>query len=123
METFNYPNAEKILGEKKIALRKGDGHIVLADCRASTDIRVWTTQSADGSFCFKVTGDGKSGYLSMEIPKVYYIQTGDYAVKADVVSEGVTKTVNMGKEGEAYVGVGANPPGKEASLIELRVMG
>ncbi|MGO4463813.1 hypothetical protein AB4039_42145, partial [Streptomyces sp. M-16] len=32
IEDFGYPNADKILAERGITLKRGDGHIVLADC-------------------------------------------------------------------------------------------
>lgn len=32
VEDFKYPNADKILAEQNIVLKRGDGHITLADC-------------------------------------------------------------------------------------------
>ncbi|MFF7684757.1 hypothetical protein ACFZB6_01220 [Streptomyces syringium] len=128
VETFKYPNAEKILKEQGIVLRKGDGHILLADCKVSKDIQVGTSlihpgQSEQGTYCFKVTGTGKSGYLSLEIPTVYNIMTGDVAVKANLIAEGKSQTVAVPKNDGVGVGTGAPVPGAPPVLVELRVTG
>lgn len=128
VETFEYPNAAKILKEQGIALRKGDGHILLADCRVSKDIQVMTSmdhpgQTERGLYCFKVTGTGKTGYLSLEIPKVYNIMTGDVAVRASLTAEGQTQTVTVPKNDGKGVGTGGTPPTAPTVLVELRVTG
>ncbi|MFI2073182.1 hypothetical protein [Streptomyces triculaminicus] len=127
VETFDYPNATKIFKERGIALRKGDGHILLADCAATTDIVVLSSKldlpAQDNRFCFRVTGTGKSGYLSLEIPKVYYIATGDYAVRASLTADGKTTDVNVARHDGESVGQGTNPPGSPTVLVELRVTG
>lgn len=120
VETFNYPNAAKILKEKGIALRKGDGHILLADCNVSKDIQVFSTHTDEGRYCFRVTGSGKSGYLSLEIPDSFIVMVGDYAVRASVTSEGVTSTVEVPKNKQRSVGEGEG--GSPAVLVELRVV-
>ncbi|MEU8581701.1 hypothetical protein [Streptomyces abikoensis] len=126
VETFEYPNAAKILKEKGIALRKGDGHILLVDCNVSRDIQVLTSvnhpgQSETGTYCFKVTGSGKTGFLTLEVPKVYNIMTGDVAVKANLTAEGKTQTVAVAKNDAVGVGTGAPVPGAATTLVELRV--
>lgn len=123
VETFEYPNAAKILKEKGIALRKGDGHILLAECSVSTDIQVFTRHNSEGRYCFKVTGTGKAGYLSLEIPETFIVATGEYAVRASVTAEGNTSTVDVPKNNSRSVGEGAVPPGPPAVLVELRVTG
>lgn len=127
-ETFAYPNAEKILKERGIVLRKGDGHIVLADCTVSRDIEVLSTRREEpnpdkGRFCFKVTGTGKTGYLALEIPKVHHLSTGDFAVKASLTADGKTQEVSVDKYDDASVGEGTKVPGSPTVLVELRVTG
>ncbi|WKU47547.1 hypothetical protein Q3V23_27740 [Streptomyces sp. VNUA116] len=126
VETFEYPDSAKILKERGIALHKGDGHILLTDCSASRDIIVMSTRTDEpnpdrGRYCFKVTGTGKTGYLALEIPKVFRISTGDYAVRAMVNADGKTTEVRLGKQDGEGVGQGTNPPGSPAVLVELRV--
>lgn len=123
VETFEYPNAAKILKEKGIALRKRDGHILLAECTVSTDIQVFTRHNMEGRYCFKVTGTGKSGYLSLEIPMTFSVVTGEYAVRASVTADGSTSTVDVPKNNSRSVGEGTVPPGPPAVLVELRVTG
>ncbi len=128
VETFEYPNAAKILKERGIALRKGDGHILLSDCAATTDIVVWSSRIEEpnpdrGQYCFKVTGSGKAGYLSLEIPKVYRIATGDYAVRASLTADGRTQDINVAKNDGESVGQATNPPGSPTVLVELRITG
>ncbi|MDT0453796.1 hypothetical protein [Streptomyces hesseae] len=123
VETFEYPNAAKILKEQGIALHKGDGHILLADCKISTDIQVFTRHNKEGRYCFKVTGTGKTGYLSLEIPQAFNVTTGDYAVRASVTADGKTSIVDIPKNDVRAIGEGTNPPGSPASLVELRVTG
>ncbi|WP_372407415.1 hypothetical protein [Streptomyces luteireticuli] len=128
METFEYPNAAKILKERGITLHKGDGHILLADCGLTQDIVVLSTRIDEpnpdrGRYCFKVTGTGRSGYLSLEIPKVISISTGDYLVRANVTADGRTTTVDVPRNETKPVGQGTNPPGSPAVLVDLRVTG
>ncbi|SPE49659.1 hypothetical protein SNS2_1350 [Streptomyces netropsis] len=128
VETFNYPNAAKILKEQGIALRKGDGHILLADCKVSKDIVVSTGmrhpgQTESGKYCFRVTGTGKVGYLSLEIPKVFNVRAGDYSVRASVTADGKTETVTVPKNEYTPVGVGIDDQNTPTMLVELRVTG
>ncbi|MEU7134159.1 hypothetical protein [Streptomyces sp. NPDC046261] len=121
VEDFSYPNADAIFKEKGITLRKGDGRIMLADCATTTDIQVMTTQSKDFKYCFKVTG--KSGYLTLEIPSVYGVQTETHPVRATVTPEGGTpQSVDVPKGQLKGVGEGV-PGGAPTVLVELRVTG
>ncbi|MEU7597675.1 hypothetical protein AB0B79_32275 [Streptomyces sp. NPDC039022] len=130
VETFDYPNAAKILKEQGIALRKGDGHIVLANCLDpdGQDIQVTTSisypgQPVPGQYCFKVTGTGKSGYLTLEIPEVYNIMTGDVSIQASLTADKKTESVKVDKNTVHGFGAGATPPGTPPVLVELRVTG
>ncbi|RLU87633.1 hypothetical protein CTZ27_23050 [Streptomyces griseocarneus] len=128
METFEYPNAAKILKERGIALRKGDGHILLSDCATTSDIVVWSNRNEEpnpdrGKYCFKVTGSGKSGYLSLEIPKVFLVSTGDHAVRASLVADGKSWDIDVAKNDGKSVSQGSPSPGSATVLVELRVTG
>ncbi|MFC5721456.1 hypothetical protein ACFP1Z_14890 [Streptomyces gamaensis] len=128
VETFEYPNAAKILKEQGIALRKGDGHIVLADCRATTDIQVMTAfkhpgQTRQGWYCFNVTGTGKTGWLTLEVPQAYTIATGDYALDVKVDSKNGQEQVKVAKNSYKGLGKGLNPLNPDTMLVELRVTG
>ncbi|MFJ9742562.1 hypothetical protein [Streptomyces sp. NPDC101166] len=119
VENFGYPNADKILKEKGIVLRRGDGHITLTDCSAPHQIQVWTLQNTEGRYCFQVSG--KTGYLSLEVNRVHAIRTDDRAVRASLTTDGTTTTVDVPKDEYKPVGEGDQADPRPAVLVELRV--
>ncbi|WP_329177735.1 hypothetical protein OG754_28665 [Streptomyces decoyicus] len=121
VEEFDYPDAAKILAEKKIKLLKGDGHLLLADCGNSPQqVKVW---SRDGDFCF--LANAKRGYVTLEVPKVWALETASHPISAEVTARGKTETVNVSKTGpqNGYQSVGEGTDGDPAVLVELRVTG
>lgn len=120
VEDFAYPNADRILAEKGLKLIKGNGHLLFTECDGSAGlIEVWTRQTADGRYCFKP--DGKGGFLTLEVPDVYALQTTDNAISADLTAEGETETVAVAKN--QFKGVGEGVGDAPAVLVELRVTG
>ncbi|WP_229853299.1 hypothetical protein [Streptomyces violascens] len=130
IETFEYPNAETVLNERKITLKRGDGNIMLKPgsgqegyegCAASNNIWIESRVDKKG-FCF--VAKAKSGYLTMEVPDAYAIWTEDHAVRAKLTAEGKTTTVDAPKNNVTQVGE-TNVPGggKRSVLVELRVTG
>ncbi|MFJ4473882.1 hypothetical protein [Streptomyces xanthochromogenes] len=116
VEDFNYPDAAKILAEKNITLKRGDGHIVLADCTAEPGLlEVWA-RSKD-KICFRVTGN--SGYLSLEIPSVYGVKGNDYATQVDMTTGSEQKTFDVAKNAWTGVGESADEQGREFMLMEI----
>lgn len=129
IEDYAYPNADQILRDKGIKLIKGDGHIVLSACDDSAQqIKVLTVQgpSADpqGAYCFKALA--KTGYLSLELPRVFALETADHPISADLRPQSdpsaPATTVNVDKNGYQSVGEGT-AGGAAAVLVELRVTG
>ncbi|RKN75755.1 hypothetical protein D7231_08575 [Streptomyces klenkii] len=124
VETFEYPGAAKILKERGIRLDRGDGHILLADCKASKDIMILARTTTDtsedrGRYCFRVTGNGKKGYLALEIPKAFMIMTGkDTTVWATVSGDG-RGMVQVPKDGGEAIGEGAFRP--DATVLALTI--
>ncbi|MFF1379184.1 hypothetical protein [Streptomyces sp. NPDC058308] len=117
IEDFNYPRADKILEEKKITLKRGDGHVVLAECASATDlIEVWTRKN--DKVCFRTTGN--SGYLTMEIPSVFAVKGNDYAAQVDMTAGADEKTFDIGKNAWTAVGESADEQGREHMLVEIR---
>ncbi|MGW2869925.1 hypothetical protein [Kitasatospora sp. NPDC001225] len=128
VEDFQHPGADRILKERQITLRQGDGHIWLkegpgntipTDCSATNEIFVESRLDEHG-YCFTV--NGKSGYLTMEVPDVYIIWTEDRAVSAKLTAAGQEKRVDVAPNSAAPVGEGL-PSGKRSVLVELRVTG
>ncbi|WBO65544.1 hypothetical protein [Streptomyces camelliae] len=125
VEDYGYPQADRILAEKGIKLKKGDGHILLADCDlAAQQIRVQTVKDESvgrqGTYCFKALG--KSGRLTLELPRVFAVEAPDHPVSADLTANGETTTVNVPQGGFESVGEGT-AGGARSVLVELRVTG
>ncbi|MFI2610922.1 hypothetical protein [Kitasatospora sp. NPDC018619] len=128
VEDFQHPGAERLLLERQITLRQGDGHIWLkegqnnavpTDCQASNEIFIESRLDKRG-YCF--TTNSKTGYLAMELPDVYGIWTEDRAVSAKLTAAGQEKQVDVAPNSIAPVGESL-PGGKRSVLVELRVMG
>lgn len=125
VETFSYPGAAAILASEGIQLKKGDGHVLLATCDGSADqIRVYTvadsTAGRQGDYCFKVTA--ASGYVTLELPRVFALETGDHPISADLTANGATTTVAVEEGGFESVGEGT-VGGARSVLVEIRVTG
>ncbi|WP_307627030.1 hypothetical protein [Streptomyces turgidiscabies] len=118
VETFDYPNADKILAEQNIVLKRGDGHITLADCASGTGLlEVWAREKAD-RICFKVVGS--SGWLTLAIPSVYAVKGNDYATEVDMTVGTEEKSFDVEKNTWTAVGESADPQGREHLLVEIR---
>ncbi|WP_256362492.1 hypothetical protein [Streptomyces sp. TRM70350] len=117
VEDFNYPQADKILAEQNIVLKRGDGHITLADCVSGTgQLEVWA-RSKD-RICFQVTGN--SGWLTLEIPSVYGIRGNDYTTQVDMTTGTEEKSFDVDKNAWTAVGESADEQGREFMLVEIR---
>ncbi|MEU4872413.1 hypothetical protein [Streptomyces sp. NPDC021608] len=118
VETFDYPGADKILAEKKIVLKRGDGHITLADCASGTGLLEIMARNRADRICFKVVGN--SGWLTMEIPAVYAIKGNDYTTAVDMTVGAEEKSFDVAKNTWTAVGETADPEGREHLLVEIR---
>ncbi|TVP35038.1 hypothetical protein A3L22_09410 [Streptomyces griseus subsp. griseus] len=127
VEDYTYPGAEDILATKGIKLKKGDGHILLADCDPNAkQIQVMTvadeaTGRAD-QYCFRSTA--RTGYLTLELPRVFFLElmTSEQPISADVMAGDKKTTVDVEAGGFANVGEGV-VGGARSTLVELRVTG
>ncbi|MFI5986088.1 hypothetical protein ACIBEA_35170 [Streptomyces sp. NPDC051555] len=117
IEDFAYPNADKILAERGITLKRGDGHILLADCASATDLlEVWSRSNE--KICFRVTGN--SGYLTLEIPAVFAVKGNSYATRVDMTTGTDEKTYDVNKNAWTPVGESADDQGRDFMLMEIR---
>jgi hypothetical protein len=127
VEGFTYPGATRILADEGILLKKGDGHILLADCDFSANqIRVLTVEDAavgrKDMYCFEA--NATAGYITLELPRVFALEASDHPISADLTAEGETTTVNVPKGDFVTVGEGDVPSGgKRSVLVEIRVTG
>ncbi|MFI6933973.1 hypothetical protein [Streptomyces sp. NPDC050287] len=118
VEDFSYPQADKILAEKNIVLKRGDGHITLADCVGGTGLLEIMAREKTDKICFKVVGD--SGWLTLEIPAVYAIRGNDYTTAVDMTVGTEEKSFDITKNAWTPVGEAADTEGREHMLVEIR---
>ncbi|MGI5531566.1 hypothetical protein ACQEVX_30570 [Streptomyces syringium] len=119
VEDFNYPGADGIKAEKGITLKRGDGHIVLADCSSGTGLmEVWSRKSE--KICFRATGT--SGYLALEIPSVFAVKGApDHTADVTLTSPaGTPQEVKVAKGTWTPVGESADPQARDFALVEIR---
>ncbi|MFB7352922.1 hypothetical protein [Streptomyces gardneri] len=116
VEDFAYPNADRILAERNIVLKRGDGHIVLADCGATGLIEVWSREKE--KICFKVSGS--QGYLSLEIPAVFAVKGNSYSAQVDMTVGTEEHSYDVSKNAWTPVGESADEQGRDFILMEIR---
>ncbi|RPK23174.1 hypothetical protein EES37_38250 [Streptomyces sp. ADI91-18] len=118
VEGFAYPNAPKIQAEQQILLKRGDGHITLADCNAGTpDIKV-RSRTGQKFFCFDV--NAPKGYVTLELPASYGLWTKDYPVKATITAAGTQTVIDAPANDYKPFGESGDS-GAKSILVELRV--
>ncbi|MEU7153526.1 hypothetical protein AB0B15_36750 [Streptomyces sp. NPDC045456] len=118
VEDLNYPNADKVFAETGIKLKRGDGHITLASCGSEQGLlEVWSRKN--NKVCFRATGN--SGYLTLEIPKVFAFKGNDYQTTVDmtVAETGEEKSFNVRKNAWTPVGETADNVGDAHTLVEI----
>lgn len=118
VEDFGYPHADRILAEKNILLKRGDGHITLADCASGTDLLQIMARDMVDKICFKVVGN--SGWLTLGIPAVYAIRGNGYTTSVDMTVGTEQKSFNIAKNAWTSVGEATDPEGRDHTLVEIR---
>lgn len=117
VEDYAYPNADKILAEQNIVLKRGDGHIVLADCAAGADLLRFLARDRE-DVCFDVTAE--TGILTLELPAVHGVKTDDSAnTHLEMTAE--DDQVEYDIPADTWAGVGESVDGREHVLVEIHV--
>ncbi|MBC2866819.1 hypothetical protein [Streptomyces mexicanus] len=119
VEDFDYPQADKILAEQNIVLKRGDGHITLADCVTGTGQLELLARDRADKICFDTVGN--EGWLTLEIPAVYSFKGNDYSTTVDMTVGDETKSYEIDKNSWTPVGEAADPEGRDHMLVEIRV--
>lgn len=117
LEDYNYPNADKILAEQGIVLKRGDGHIVLADCQSEENLLKFLARDR-ADVCFKVTSD--EGFLTLEIPSVHGVRTDDSG-NTHLAMTAEDDRVEYNIPAKTWEGVGESVDGREHVLVEIRI--
>jgi hypothetical protein len=115
VEDFAYPQADKILEERGIVLKRGDGHIVLAVCGTESGLLQVLTRISTDAICFRVTG-----YLALEILQVYSIRGNDYTTRVDMSVDGEQQSYDIAKNLWTPVGESGDEQGRKYALVEIR---
>ncbi|MEU9592631.1 hypothetical protein ACGF7W_22655 [Streptomyces sp. NPDC048219] len=119
VEDFNYPQADKILAEQNIVLKRGDGHITLADCVTGTGQLELLARDRDNKVCFNTVGN--EGWLTLEIPAVFSVKGNDYSTTVDMTVGTEEKSYEINKNAWTPVGETADPEGRDHMLVEIRI--
>ncbi|MEU8665279.1 hypothetical protein [Streptomyces anulatus] len=128
VEDFIHPGAERILQDRKIVLKRGDGNIMLKPgngeggmnaCLGANNVFVESRLDKQG-FCFVTTGT--TGYLTMEIPDAFFLWTQDQPMQATVTADGKTTVYKAPENDVTEIGETDTPGGEKRSvLVELRI--
>ncbi|WP_411105282.1 trypsin-like serine protease [Streptomyces sp. cmx-4-9] len=115
------PGFQTVTGADLIA---GDGNITLASCTGSDyQIMVWARKllTHESRICFKAAN---TGYLKVNIPQAYRIETVDRSIRASFSIGGATpQTLDVPEDTTKGFGE-ANPADpKDSVLLEMRVTG
>ncbi|MEE1821500.1 trypsin-like serine protease [Streptomyces sp. BE20] len=121
VEDGSYPDADRILAERGVRLKAGNGNIVLAPCAPGGGLLRIMARGRD-DLCFRMTG--ATGYLSLEVPRVHGIQSDgvrDVSVAMSVDGAGTSFTVD--RHLWTAVGEAADPQGRAHTLLEITATG
>lgn len=120
VEDFNYPGADRVLAEHGFEVKRGDGHIVVADCATEDVLRISTY--GDGYKCFRTTGD--SGWLTVAIEKANGVRTNSAtSTHLELTSAaGEEQVYDLGaNDWEAIGSSDSESGGADFTLLEIRV--
>jgi hypothetical protein len=118
VEDFEYPGAERILAERGFLLKRGDGHIVLADCGSQANLMEFSVRTL-GLVCFRTTGE--QGYLTLEMPSVYGVRTDDSTTThLELTVDGEEATYDVPANTLEAIGESDDPEGRPHTLVEIR---
>lgn len=119
VEDFNYPQADKILAEKNVVLKRGDGHITLAGCVTGTGQLELLARDRGDKICFNTVGN--EGWLTLEIPAVFSVKGNNYSTTVDMTVGTEEKSYEINKNTWTPVGESTDPEGRDHMLVEIRI--
>ncbi|MFJ7280234.1 trypsin-like serine protease [Kitasatospora sp. NPDC098663] len=121
-ETFAYPGSAQMLADAGVTMVRGDGGITVTDCANPNQIKVWARSITlhDNWICFAAPSG--TGYLAVNIPDAYRVQTFDRDVRASLSTKGQSQTLDVPRNTAKGFGE-ASPTGDPSALLELRVTG
>ncbi|MFC9388553.1 trypsin-like serine protease [Streptomyces venezuelae] len=122
VEDGAYPYGDEILAATGASLIAGDGNIDHTSCSGPYQIMVWARnlKTSDSRICFKAHN---TGYLAVNIPRAYRIETVDRDINASVSIGGTTSTLSIPEDTSKGFGEADPVDPKQAVLLEMRITG
>ncbi|MEW2635707.1 hypothetical protein AB0903_29740 [Streptomyces sp. NPDC048389] len=123
VEDGAYPYRSQILAATGADLISGDGNITHTSCSSTSyQIMVWARNlpTNESRICFKAAN---TGYLQVNIPRAYRIETIDRDIRASVSISGQTEQLNVPKDTAKSFGDADPTDPQQAVVLEMRVTG
>ncbi|QES51959.1 esterase [Streptomyces venezuelae] len=122
VEDGAYPYRSDILAATGADLIAGDGNITQSSCSGDYQIMVWARNllTNESRICFKAAN---TGYLQVNIPRAYRIETNDRDINASVSIAGTTEQLAVPKDTSKGFGEADPTDPQQAVLLEMRVTG
>ncbi|MGW6971880.1 FG-GAP-like repeat-containing protein [Streptomyces sp. NPDC054952] len=122
VEDGAYPYRAATLDFTGADLISGDGNINLTPCSGPYQIMVWARylKTEESRVCFKAAN---TGYLAVNIPRAFRIETVDRDLSAQVTINGQTSSLSVPKDTSKGFGESSPTDPQRATLLEMRVTG
>ncbi|MFE0772824.1 FG-GAP-like repeat-containing protein [Streptomyces sp. NPDC058861] len=122
VEDGSYPNRADVLAATGADLISGDGNITHTTCSDTYQIMVWARDlpTQESRVCFKAAG---TGFLTVNIPRAYRIETNDRDIKASVSIDGTTESLTVPRDTSKGFGESNPNDPQQAVLLKLQVTG
>ncbi|MFJ7158844.1 trypsin-like serine protease [Streptomyces sp. NPDC101118] len=122
VEDAAYPFRSSVLAVTGADLIAGDGNITHTSCSGPYQIMVWARNllTNDSRICFKAAN---TGYLAVNIPRAYRIETNDRDLAAKISIAGETSSLTVPKDTSKGFGEADPADPQRAVLLEMRITG
>ncbi|MFB6823826.1 FG-GAP-like repeat-containing protein [Streptomyces virginiae] len=122
VEDGAYPFRSAVQQYTKADLIAGDGNITHTPCSGDYQIMVWAREllTSESRICFKAAN---TGYLAVNIPRAYRIETKGRDVNANISVGGETSTLSVPKGTSKGFGEAGTGDPREAVFLEMRITG
>ncbi|MGW9372983.1 FG-GAP-like repeat-containing protein [Streptomyces xanthophaeus] len=122
VEDGAYPYSALMQAATGAELIAGDGNITYISCSGDYQIMVWARNllTSESRICFKAAS---TGYLKVNVPRAYRLETNDRDIAASISIEGSTQNLTVPKDTTKGFGEANTNDPKQAVLLEMRVTG
>ncbi|MFJ7160005.1 trypsin-like serine protease [Streptomyces sp. NPDC101118] len=122
VEDGAYPFRSAVLAATGADLIAGDGNITHTSCSGPYQIMVWARNllTSDSRICFRA---GRTGSLTVSIPRAYRIETVGRDLNANISIDGETSNLTVPRDTTKGFGEADPADPKRAVLLQLNVTG